>query len=83
MSRLCFNCKQEPEVFQTSEGEDAYWIIVDNEDRDPAVLMSDLNWNFKVTTDKEPDLRDNETAFCVRCCGFEDEEDENVSDESN
>lgn len=74
----CSNCKREPEVFKTPEGQDAYWLILDEEDM-AHYLMSDFSVNFKVCLDLEPKLKKGESAICVNCLeAYEPEEPNHV-----
>lgn len=71
---ICSNCKREPETFDLDNGEIGYWMIADKEDQDATHLMSDLSLAFRCSTEKEPKLKENEIALCVRCVEADSED---------
>ncbi len=67
-SPYCDICKRVPEPFNIMDSEDkGYFFIVPVEDQDPAHLMDDLTFTFKVCTEKEHELFDGNEYWCSDC----------------
>lgn len=83
MSKLCDNCKREPEPFRIKGCNGSlvgYWFVIQEGDDSPYVLMSNLEYEILVCSSPNPDPHSKDYFLCAPCfaamCGSEDGEEE-------
>lgn len=71
MRSTCMECHGEPEEFESSTGEKAYWMVTMPQDYSPIRYTSDdegnLELNFIVGPDKEYVPQEGEVYMCIKC----------------
>lgn len=74
MPSVCDYCFKEPTLIDTENGP-AYYFVMPKESGDMTILMTDLEFRFRLCADKEHPVETDEMFICQDCfCEELDEE---------